>query len=192
MDKLDQVALFNIAIMLDLDNLLSFCSSSSEVNRLICQQDAIWLFKLAREFPDWRQHLNMKPRDAYKLLIGLSKLKIEIKYEGSIYQLYKVKELDLIGKGLTSLPPEIGQLNQLQVIDLSDNQLKSLPSEIGQLRQLQILDLHDNQLESLPSEMCQLNQLRVLYLNKSQELYFKPQLQKLYLHNNRLQIIKVS
>jgi hypothetical protein len=100
MDELDQVALFNIAIMLDLDNLLSFCSSSSKVNRLICQQDAIWLFKLAREFPDWRQHLNMKPRNVYKLLIGLSKLKLIFDYEGTIYQLYLEKKLKILFKPL--------------------------------------------------------------------------------------------
>jgi len=39
---LDQVALFNIATMLDLDNLLSFCSSNPGINRLICQGEAIW------------------------------------------------------------------------------------------------------------------------------------------------------
>ena len=144
MDKLDQVALFNIAIMLDLDNLLSFCSSSSKVNRLICQQDAIWLFKLTREFPDWKRHFDMKPKNAYKLLIGLSNLKSKFTYEGSIYQLYKEKKLDLSDEDLKTLPSEIGQLSQLQVLWLDNNKIKELPSEIGNLSQLLELYLDKN------------------------------------------------
>ncbi|MFN6474285.1 MAG: leucine-rich repeat domain-containing protein, partial [Nostoc sp. SerVER01] len=41
----------------------------------------------------------------------------------------KVTKLDLFGKGLTTLPGEIGQLTNLQSLDLGDNQLSTLPGE---------------------------------------------------------------
>ncbi|NEU81532.1 leucine-rich repeat domain-containing protein, partial [Nostoc sp. UIC 10630] len=62
----------------------------------------------------------------------------------------EVTELDLSNKGLTTLPPKIGQLTNLQSLDLSENQLSSLPPKIGQLTNLQSLDLSENQLSSLP------------------------------------------
>ncbi|MCK6628610.1 MAG: leucine-rich repeat domain-containing protein [Anaerolineae bacterium] len=39
----------------------------------------------------------------------------------------KVTLLNLSSKGLTKLPPEIGQLTDLRVLDLSRNQLTMLP-----------------------------------------------------------------
>ncbi|MEH2329353.1 leucine-rich repeat domain-containing protein, partial [Nostoc sp.] len=51
----------------------------------------------------------------------------------------KKTQLDLSGKGLTTLPPEIGQLTNLQYLNLNSNQLSSLPPEIVQLTNLQYL-----------------------------------------------------
>ena len=50
-------------------------------------------------------------------------------------------KLDLAGRNLTELPPEIGQLINLQELDLRSNRLTELPPEIGQLINLQELDL---------------------------------------------------
>ncbi|PZO36431.1 MAG: hypothetical protein DCF17_17280, partial [Shackletoniella antarctica] len=59
-------------------------------------------------------------------------------------------ELDLAGKGLTELPPEIGKLTQLEMLILgiyrqgqgwSSNLLTKLPEAIAQLTNLQSLDL---------------------------------------------------
>jgi leucine-rich repeat protein SHOC2 len=47
-----------------------------------------------------------------------------------------VTSLDLSKKGLTQLPPEIGQLTNLIWLKLWDNQLTQLPPEIGQLTNL--------------------------------------------------------
>jgi len=80
----------------------------------------------------------------------------------------KVKELDLSGKSLTTLPAEIGQLTELRLLDLRYNQLSSLPGEIGQLTNLQILYLENNQLSSLPEEIGQLTNLQTLYLKNNQ------------------------
>ena len=46
---------------------------------------------------------------------------------------------DLSGRGLTALPPEIGQLTSLHDLWLDGNQLTALPAEITQLTSLQYL-----------------------------------------------------
>jgi Leucine-rich repeat (LRR) protein len=134
MDSLTKDVLFNIATMLDLDNLLSFCNSDPRINRLICQGEAIWNFKLMKEFPDYKDHINKRGREAYELLIGLIKLKGKIGYPGTIYQLYNEKGLDLFHRGLKSIPSEIGNLSNLRFLYLNNNQIKSIPPEIGKLR----------------------------------------------------------
>jgi internalin A len=75
------------------------------------------------------------------------------------------KTLDLTGKQLTELHPQIGQLKNLQSLNLSHNQLISLPTEIGQLTNLQSLYLSSNQLANLPLEIGQLCNLQSLELN---------------------------
>ncbi|MCH2245973.1 MAG: leucine-rich repeat domain-containing protein, partial [Crocosphaera sp.] len=48
----------------------------------------------------------------------------------------KRESLDLSFKGLTSIPPEIGQLTNLTSLNLWNNQLTNIPPEIGQLTNL--------------------------------------------------------
>ncbi len=76
-------------------------------------------------------------------------------------------KLDLSGKNLTALPPEIGKLTQLKklilgkyeydedgsFVDIIGNKLTALPKEIGLLNQLEELLIIDNQLSSLPSKI---------------------------------------
>jgi len=196
MDRLDQVALFHIAAMLDLDNLLSLCSSNSRINRLICQQNHIWIYKLNNEFPDWKQHFNDKPvRKVYSLLVKLSKLREEIKYEGSIYQLFKETKLNLYNNKLETLPPEIGLLSNLQELSLSNNKIETLPPEIGSLSNLRVLWLHNNEIKTLPPEIGSLSNLQVLYLNNNQietlppEIGLLSNLRSLYLDNNEIETL---
>ncbi len=70
-------------------------------------------------------------------------------------------ELNLSGKGLTALPPEIGQLTSLELLNLSDNNLTGLPPEIGQLTSLKWLYLGNNNLTGLPPEIIQLTSLLI-------------------------------
>jgi internalin A len=77
-------------------------------------------------------------------------------------------ELNLQGKGLTELPPEIGQLISLRHLNLSYNQLTELPPEIGQLINLASLELSANQLTALPPEIGQLTRLTTLYCDDNQ------------------------
>ena len=103
-----------------------------------------------------------------------------------------IVELDLSGKNLAMLPPEIMQLRYLQRLDLSFNQLTTLPPELGTLSELQKLYLNDNQLTELPAEIGQLNSLMRLHIYNN-ELESLPatlgQLENLlsmYAHRNRL------
>ncbi|WP_084227301.1 COR domain-containing protein [Nostoc sp. KVJ20] len=104
----------------------------------------------------------------------------------------KKTQLHLSGKGLTTLPPEIGQLTNLRSLHLIGNQLSSLPTEIFQLTNLQFLNLSSNQLSSLPPEIGQLTNLQSLYLSINQLSSLPPEigqltkLQTLYLSSNQL------
>ncbi len=68
----------------------------------------------------------------------------------------EVTKLDLSGKGITELPPEIGQLIKLHVLDLNNNELVNLPQQIGNLKNLLGLSVNYNQLASLPESIGQL------------------------------------
>jgi len=196
MDQLDQVALFHIATMLDLDNLLSLCSTNKKFNRLICQQDAIWNYKLNTEFPDWIQHFEDKStRKVYSLLIKLSKLKREIGYGSSIYQLFLETSLDLSYIHLKILPPEIGSLRNLQRLYLHNNQIETLPPEIGSLSNLRELSLSNNKIETLPPEIGLLSNLQELSLSNNKietlppEIGLLSNLQELHLDNNKIETL---
>ena len=90
-----------------------------------------------------------------------------------------VKTLDLSGKELTSLPPEIGQLTNLSQLDLRRNQLSQLPPEIGQLTNLSDLVLFSNQLSQLPPEIGQLTNLSDLVLSYNQLRQLPPEIGQL-------------
>ena len=76
----------------------------------------------------------------------------------------RVTSLNLRGKKLRALPPEIGQLRHLRQLNLGFNQLRALPPEIGRLRNLTQLYLDSNQLRALPPEIGQLHNLTELNL----------------------------
>jgi Leucine-rich repeat (LRR) protein len=101
-------------------------------------------------------------------------------------------ELKLIRKGLTALPPEVGQLTLLEALTLEDNQLTALPPEIGKLTKLRTLWLNNNQLTALPPEIGQLTELETLSLDSNQLTALPPEIGKLtklrtlWLDNNQL------
>lgn len=46
MDKLDANALYELVIQLDVPEILRLCRTNKEIDRLLCQNDAIWRRKL--------------------------------------------------------------------------------------------------------------------------------------------------
>ncbi|MBC8264797.1 MAG: leucine-rich repeat domain-containing protein [Anaerolineales bacterium] len=100
--------------------------------------------------------------------------------------------LNLLGRDLSDLPPQIGQLTNLQYLDLSGNSLADLPPVISQLTNLQTLTLSDNSLADLPPEIGQLTNLQRLYLDGNSLADLPPQigqltnLQRLALRSNSL------
>jgi len=79
----------------------------------------------------------------------------------------KVTKLFLNNKGLTVLPPEIGQLVNLKELDLSYNQLNDLPVEIFRLVNLVNLNLNNNRLNALPETIRQLSDLMTFYVSNN-------------------------
>jgi internalin A len=111
-------------------------------------------------------------------------------------------ELDLSGKGLTELPPEIGKLTQLESLVLGKwdedkaewigNQLTELPEEITKLQALQQISLSSNQITEIPDSLAQLSSLQQLDLSSNpitaipDSLAQLSSLQQLVLFNNQI------
>ncbi|MFN6474362.1 MAG: COR domain-containing protein [Nostoc sp. SerVER01] len=104
------------------------------------------------------------------------------------------KELDLSGKGLTELPPEIGKLSNLTLLSLYENQISEIPEWIGQLSNLTLLSLYNNQITEIPEWIGKLSNLTVLCLDNNQiteipeYLEKLPNLQQLDLRRNPLPV----
>ncbi|MGG6266428.1 leucine-rich repeat domain-containing protein [Leptolyngbya sp. AN03gr2] len=105
------------------------------------------------------------------------------------------EELDLSGKGLESLPLEIGKLTGLKSLNLFDNQLTVIPDAIAQLTNLTTLYLSFNQLTVIPDAIAQLTNLTTLYLSFNQLTVIPDaiaqltNLTTLHLSGNRLTVI---
>ncbi|MFZ4730111.1 MAG: leucine-rich repeat protein, partial [Pseudanabaena sp.] len=76
-------------------------------------------------------------------------------------------ELDLSGKGLKRIPPEIAQLSNLTTLSLSSNQIKAIPDAIANLTNLTSLSLDSNKITLIPAVIAQLSNLTELNLSKN-------------------------
>ena len=194
MNILNTDELFSIAINLDLLDLLNFCNSSKRINELVCKKDAIWLYKINKDFPNSLENSLKNPKLCYQRLYWKN-LKNKLKYEGTVEKLLNVKELYLSYFQLTEIPKEIGNLYNLQKLNFSGNQLTEIPKEIGNLHKLQELNLFDNKLTEIPKEIGNLHNLQILWLDNNQlkeipkEIGNLHNLQTLYFHNNQLKDI---
>lgn len=193
MEKLNKDELFSLAIHLDVVDLLRFCSTSKYIEKNLCSKDDIWIYKLKREFPNFKRlKLEKSFKETYQIAYSLTILKNKLRMRENIYELYESKIIDLHERKLTDIPKEIGVLSNLQELYLYGNKLTSLPKEIGNLSNLKILYLADNSLNSIPKEIGNLINLQELYLaNNSlisvpKELGNLSNLQMLYLTNNQL------
>jgi len=64
-------------------------------------------------------------------------------------QTNQTKELDLSGKKLTRIPPEVFNLTQLEKLDLGYNEITEIPAKIGSLSQLHCLIVAYNPLQRI-------------------------------------------
>ena len=80
--------LFSLAIHLELPTLLKFCSVNKYLKRNLCGKDEIWIHKLNKDFPNYKnlhvKNKNKNKKEIYQLLYSLSKLKRELKIEKDI------------------------------------------------------------------------------------------------------------
>ena len=202
MDKLSKDELMLLAIEFDLPDLLRFCQSSKRINDKICKQDAIWYYKLNKEYSlENRKYFKQKtPKLTYTLLYKLTQLvhfleKLPQLKKYTLIELYNLKELELSYNFLTTIPKELGNLVNLRELNLINNRLTSIPKELGNLSNLQHLYLSNNFLTTIPKELSNLVNLRDLFLSKNKlttipnSLGNLVNLQYLHLDNNLLTTI---
>lgn len=112
--------------------------------------------------------------------------------------LAKIIDIDLPGKEIASLPPELFKLTNLTYLDLSNNNLTELPAEIGKLKKLERLDLSNNHLSTLPAEIGTLENLGDFFLSNNRlsalpaEIGQLESLDELDLSNNHLSTLPVE
>ena len=188
MEDASKDVLFTIALNLELPELLKWCSSSSRINRNVCQNSDVWRSKLLKdypnEYPDYQKFgLNRSLREIYVFFYQLSYIKKLLKTNESLYDIFLKKKIDLSGKGLKKVPAF--DLPNLQELHLDHNQLTEVPA--WNLPNLQELYLQNNQLIEVPA--WNLPNLQRLYLSNNQltevPVWNLPNLQELWLSNNQ-------
>ena len=101
----------------------------------------------------------------------------------------RLRELDLHGNDLSSLPESFSDLTSLQELYLSKNKLSRLPESFGNLRALEVLGLSNNALIHLPKSFSRLIDLQLLHLGKNQ-LAVVPR--GIFLRSNKLEALDLS
>jgi|SRR5581483_2564437 len=181
MENTSRDILFQIGIELDLPDLLRLCKSNKQINTKLCQQDAIWNYKLKKDFNeylDFSENASQYPiffeiyqknkKEYYIFLYKLNKIKTVWKLKYTLYELYYLQILDLNNGSIESIPKEISHLHNLQILYLHNNYIKEIPKEIGMLHNLQFLSLYNNKIENIQKEIHQLQNLQELYLSHNQ------------------------
>lgn len=201
--KFDRNVLYQLALELDLPELLVLCKSDKRFRKTTCTNERFW-----KEFGNYPKSLEQSTGEkTYDLLKGLIDLREKwgnVKYINilnkmrksikslSLEQLYNKISLNLSKNNLTTIPKEIENLHNLRYLILYSNELKSIPKEIGKLTKLIELNLRDNKLKHIPKEIGNLHNLRYLKLSKNEltsipkEIGDLKELEVLDLNNNKL------
>ncbi|CAD8047771.1 unnamed protein product [Paramecium primaurelia] len=95
--------------------------------------------------------------------------------------------LNLSGKSMISIPPEIYQL-KLTHLDLSHNKITSIESKIAGLTNLEEIDLSNNCIEEVPEELLNMSSLQSLNLSNNPLL---PKFQTLQGHFHQPQLNQI-
>lgn len=189
MDIFDENVIFNLAIEMDTPDMLNWCYSNKRINRLLCQKDNIWIYKLDKDFPYWRNLKTVKKyKDIYFMLPKIEKMYEEYVSEGKnkedIIIFYNDSKLDIYDdvskdinllENLRRLNVDTPTQSDLQkVLTLSNlthimifngRNLKYLPKEIGNMKNLESLSITNHNFETLPKEIGELNNLKYLWLH---------------------------
>jgi Leucine-rich repeat (LRR) protein len=109
-----------------------------------------------------------------------------------------LEALDVSGNRLTSLPPSVGLLTNLKELAVSENRLMALPLEIGLMRNLENLVADHNELRGIPRSIGHLGKLRRLDLRHNRlaglplEIEWLGSLRELLLSDNQLTVLPVE
>jgi len=88
----------------------------------------------------------------------------------------RIYKLNLTEKGVTSLPPEIGNLNALTELHLGKNELTALPGEIAKLQSLDLLVLSFNSFSDFPKILGELVNLDDLIFTQNSLTVIPPEI----------------
>lgn len=76
-----------------------------------------------------------------------------------------LRNLDLSGNKIKTLPETIGSFKMLKTLTMTKNQLEGIPQDAGQLTKLETLNLAFNLIPSIPSSLQQLKNLKEVHLS---------------------------
>lgn len=200
---LNPLVLYQIALDLDLPQLMVLCQSESKFNKAVCLNNRFW--GEYKKIPDTLKKSSGK--ETYKHIIKLQKImdifntnpwkSIINKYDERLLSTYTFSELDnlellsLDDPLINSIPKELFNLNLKELI-ISNTKIKTVPKEIEKLSNLFILDLGYNNIDSIPEEIKNLSNLQELILSDNnfikfpQEVIAIPNLAELDLSDNKI------
>jgi leucine-rich repeat protein SHOC2 len=158
---MDSDMIFCILSHLPLFHILKCTSINKQFNH-VSNNILLWKNLSDRDYPN-------KIDDDYKKdYMGHYKLYNFLELNTREYITKNSRYLDVSGRDIELIPPEICLLSNLEELYLHENELKSIPIEISRLTNLVRLDLDHNNLESIPMELGLLTKLRTLYVDKKQ------------------------
>lgn len=188
-DVLDENIIFNIAIQLDVPGLLNWCISNKRIDRLLCEKDHIWKYKLNKDFPYWEELETKKgPKDLYLILSKIEKMakkkvymreykNIPIFYNEShliilknghvpknIQFLENLRRVDIFGASSQDLE-RVTKLNNLVILNiLKGETIIEIPRTIKNMQNLEYLTIKHTKIKELPKEIGELHKLKELVL----------------------------
>ena len=80
--------LIQIALEMNLPDLVNFCAQSKHVNDNVCLKDRFWLAKIEKDFPGYPM-VRASPSENYVLLYQLVHLAKKTNWKGTIFGLYE-------------------------------------------------------------------------------------------------------
>lgn len=96
MNSLRKDELFRTAIELDLPDLLSFCGASKIINDKICKRSDIWLYKINKEFPEYKVVSSLSAKEQYEELYRFNRV-AEYIYDTGVFDTFTEDDYKLKG-----------------------------------------------------------------------------------------------